>query len=93
MYPLGLSLFGDKISAGSLARAFALYTAMECVGSPMGASLMGAARDLWGGFAMFPVGAVALSTVLVAWTVVRFRTRPSSIQPAVAVAMDQSVAA
>jgi MFS family permease len=75
MYPLGLSLLGNKISAGSLSRAFALYTMMECIGSPMGAAIMGSARDLWGGQAMFHVGAVALSVVLLTWIGVQIRVR------------------
>jgi MFS family permease len=75
MYPLGLSLLGNKISAGSLSRAFALYTMMECVGSPMGAAIMGTARDLWGGHAMFHVGALALSAVLLMWIGVQIRAR------------------
>src|SRR5207249_1400729 len=56
MYPLGLALLGDRGSAAGLARAYAWYLAMECVGSQMGAAVMGKARDLWGESAMFAIG-------------------------------------
>ena len=75
MYPLGLSLLGNKVSAGSLSRAFALYTMMECIGSAMGDSLMGSARDLWEDVAMFHVGTLALSVVLALWSAVQLRVR------------------
>ena len=71
MYPLGLSLLGDDLRPGALARAYSWYLAMECVGSQMGAAAMGRARDAWGGSAMFLVGAVALSGVVLVWLVVR----------------------
>jgi MFS family permease len=64
MYPLGLSLLDANVSADRLAKAYALYLAMECVGSQLGAAAMGAARDLWGGGAMFGVAALALAGVL-----------------------------
>ena len=70
MYPLGLSLLGDKLPAASLARAYSWYMAMECVGSQFGAAIMGKARDLWGGPAMFYVGTFALTVVLALWVVV-----------------------
>ncbi len=72
MYPLGLSLLDDKMPASSLARAYAWYLAMECVGSQLGAAAMGRARDLWGGSAMFAVAALALVGVLAIWTSLKF---------------------
>jgi MFS family permease len=66
MYPLGLSLLDANLPASRLARAYAWYLAMECVGSQMGAVLMGRARDLWGGGAMFAVAATALVGIVVA---------------------------
>ena len=70
MYPLGLSLLGDKLPAASLARAYSWYMAIECVGSQFGAAIMGKARDHWGGPAMFYVGTAALAAVLAMWVVV-----------------------
>jgi MFS family permease len=67
MYPLGLSLLGEGLSESSLARAYAWYLAMECVGSLIGAAAMGGARDLWGQSAMFAVGVAAVAAVLAAW--------------------------
>jgi MFS family permease len=67
MYPLGLSLLGERLPESSLARAYAWYMAVECVGSQLGAAAMGVARDGWGEAAMFPVGAAALLLVLVPW--------------------------
>jgi MFS family permease len=67
MYPLGLSLLGDKLGPGALARAYAWYLAMECVGSQMGAAAMGRARDVWSGSAMFSVGAAALVLVMLVY--------------------------
>lgn len=67
MYPLGLSLLSDRMPESGLARAYAWYLAVECVGSQAGAAAMGKARDLWGETAMFAVGLAALSIVLVTW--------------------------
>ena len=64
MYPLGLSLLGDRMSEASLARAYAWYLAIECVGSQAGAAVMGHARDFWGEAAMFSVGLAAAFFVL-----------------------------
>lgn len=79
MYPLGMALLGD-LRGPALARAYATYLAMECVGSLMGAAIMGRVRDLWGGDAMFVVGAAALAGVVTLWAVARLRQtepRPS----------------
>ena len=67
MYPLGLALLDDKLPASSLARAYAWYLAMECVGSQLGAAAMGRSRDVWGGSVMFTVAAFALVGVLAIW--------------------------
>jgi predicted MFS family arabinose efflux permease len=67
MYPLGLSLLSDRTSANGLARAYAWYMAIECVGSQAGAAAMGKARDLWGDASMFAVGFIALVAVLAFW--------------------------
>lgn len=75
MYPLGLSLLGDTLPPGALARAYAWYMTMECVGSQMGAAAMGRARDAWGPSAMFVVAAVGLVGVLATWIVAAPRRR------------------
>jgi uncharacterized membrane protein len=67
MYPLGLSMLGDRIAESGLARAYAWYLAIECVGSQLGAAAMGAARDFWGGASMFVVGLAAVVGVLNVW--------------------------
>ncbi|MBI3410543.1 MAG: MFS transporter [Planctomycetes bacterium] len=78
MYPLGLALLGDRLPEASLARAYAWYMAMECVGSQLGAAAMGEARDRWGQESMFWVGFAAVLGVVAAWVVVlgvqRWRT-------------------
>jgi MFS family permease len=75
MYPLGLSLLDDQLTSSQLARAYAWYLAMECIGSQCGAAAMGRARDLWGGGAMFVIAAVALSGVLSVWGWLKWRTK------------------
>jgi MFS family permease len=72
MYPLGLSLLSDRMPENGLARAYAWYLAVECVGSQAGAAAMGTARDLWGESSMFAVGVVAPAGVIVAWLAARF---------------------
>jgi len=64
LYPLGLALLGEQVPAGSLARANAWYLAWNCVGSLVGPWVSGKAIDLWGGRAMFTVGALAVLLVL-----------------------------
>jgi MFS family permease len=71
MYPLGLALLGDKLSEASLARLYAWYLAMECVGSLMGPPAMGSAIDAWGSSAMFPVGIAAIGLILFLWATIR----------------------
>jgi MFS family permease len=67
LYPLGLSLLGEAASENQLARAFAGYLAMECLGSQLGAATMGRARDLWGEPAMFAAGIAAALCVPITW--------------------------
>jgi MFS family permease len=84
MYPLGLSMLGDRMPESGLARAYAWYLAVECVGSQMGAAVMGNARDLWGESAMFAVGLAAVGGVLLAWLGLRY------FRPANRTALDSS---
>lgn len=71
MYPLGLSLLGGRGRESELARAYAWYLALECVGSQTGAAAMGPARDLWGEASMFAVGLAAMLPVLLPWLLLR----------------------
>jgi MFS family permease len=79
MYPLGLSLLGDRVPADGLARAYAWYLAIECIGSQGGAAAMGRARDAWGETAMFSIGLIAVLAVLAIWLVLRF-LRPERLE-------------
>jgi MFS family permease len=72
MYPLGLSMLSDRLPANGLARAYAWYLAIECIGSQLGAVAMGGARDSWGETAMFTIGLVAVIGVLMAWVLLRY---------------------
>lgn len=76
MYPLGLSLLDDSVPASHLARAYAWYMTMECIGSQMGAAAMGRARDAWGPASMFFVAAAGLLGVLAVWSVTRRAKEP-----------------
>jgi MFS family permease len=78
MYPLGLSMLGDRMPEAGLARAYAWYLAIECIGSQAGAAAMGVARDEWGETAMFVVGLAAVVLVLTAWIGVRLCLRNGS---------------
>lgn len=71
MYPLGLALLTDRMPASGLARAYAWYLAIECVGCQAGAAAAGKARDIWGQAAMFPVGLTAVVGVLAIWAAMR----------------------
>jgi MFS family permease len=79
MYPLGLSLLSDRVPESGLARAYAWYLAIECVGSQAGAAIMGKARDAWGETAMFGVGLAAVGGVLATWLCVQYFLRVREI--------------
>lgn len=71
LYPLGLALLSERIPASGLARAYALFMAMECAGSVVGPITMGWGRDLYGEKAMFPVGLFAIAVVLLPWSLLQ----------------------
>jgi MFS family permease len=75
LYPLALAFLGDQLPQARMARAYAWFLAMECVGSQLGAASMGEARDRWGEGSMFAVGLAALVLVLGAWTIVSIWNR------------------
>jgi MFS family permease len=66
-YPLGLALLSDRLPEAGLSRAYALFMAMECVGSVIGPTVMGQGRDWFGEVAMFPVALAAVGLVLLVW--------------------------
>jgi len=80
LYPLGLALLGDGLPEATLARLYAWYLAMECVGSLMGPPAMGGAIDAWGSPAMFPVGIAAVSLILVLWGTIRSKARQTQVE-------------
>ena len=59
-----MSLLGDRVAPGMLVRAYSWYLALDCIGSQVGAAVMGKARDLWGEGAMFGAGLSAIGLVL-----------------------------
>jgi MFS family permease len=80
MYPLGLSMLGERIPSHGLARAYAWFLVIECVGSVVGAAAMGKARDQWDQSAMFLVGFASVMFVLLVWVLVQaFWRRPPSL--------------
>lgn len=73
MYPLGLSRLSDRMPEAGLARAYAWFLAIECLGSVGGAAVMGAARDYWGrSDAIFGVGLAGVVLVLAIWAGLRY---------------------
>ena len=80
MYPLGLSMLSDRMPENGLARAYAWYLAIECIGSQAGAAAMGEARDAWGETAMFAVGLAAVGGVLVTWLGLQYFLRDRDLK-------------
>lgn len=79
-YPLGLGLLGERLPAASLAGAYAVYMALECLGSIMGPVCMGRGREWWGEQAMFVVGLGAVLLVLVVAGILRL-LKPTGQKP------------
>jgi MFS family permease len=64
LYPLGLSLLGERVPAAGLARANAWYLASNCAGSLCGPVLFGWAIHWFGQRAQFLAGTAAVAVVL-----------------------------
>lgn len=64
-YPLGLAILGEKLPETALARANAIYLAMNCLGSLSGPILMGIAMDLVSPSWLFVSGDLAVVAVCV----------------------------
>jgi MFS family permease len=73
MYPLGLAMLGEHLPESQLPRAYGRYMAIECVGSMMGAAIMGWMRDRFGEASMFPTGLLAVTAVVCVWCVLQIR--------------------
>ncbi|MFO0843349.1 MAG: MFS transporter [Gemmataceae bacterium] len=66
LYPLGLSLLGERLPASSLARGNAWYLASNCAGSLTGPLVMGVVIEAFGPRAQFTTAAAAVAAVLLA---------------------------
>jgi MFS family permease len=66
LYPLGLSLLGERVPGPMLARANAWYLASNCAGSLSGPLVMGVVIELFGPRAQFGVAATAVAAVVMA---------------------------
>jgi UMF2 family putative MFS family transporter len=77
-YPLGLALLGERTAGPALGRASSWFLAINCVGSLMGPILAGNAMDHINENALFAVGALAATLVLVCWgwSCVHYRHQP-----------------
>jgi MFS family permease len=79
LYPLGLSLLGERLPPAALGRANAWYLACNCGGSLTGPVVMGLAVRFGGGPALFVAGACSIALVLVVWIAGRQAT-PELVQ-------------
>jgi MFS family permease len=75
LYPLGLSILGERTVPAALARANAWFLGINCVGSLVGPIIAGVAMDSFGKQAMFLAGEAAVAGVLVIWTLMRVSER------------------
>jgi MFS family permease len=84
LYPLGMSLLGERLPDSALPRAYAWYLAIDCIGSQLGAPIMGQARDWWGEGSMFAAGFAAVLLVLASAAVIqRLRVSKPPKEPAI----------
>jgi MFS family permease len=67
LFPVGLALLGEGLTGGRLARAYAGYMTMDCLGSVAGPVCMGQAQRWAGGPGLFAAGEAALALVLLSW--------------------------
>jgi MFS family permease len=81
LYPLGLALLSERVSAAALARANAWYLACNCAGSLAGPWLTGLAIDRWGWPGLFASAVVPVVLAVGLWAALR--ARPAAA-PAVA---------
>ncbi len=76
LYPLGLTLIGERVLASELATANSWYLACNCLGSLIGPWLLGLAIDRWGQSALFSVSTLAGILVLAAWRLFERQRKP-----------------
>ncbi len=75
LYPLGLSMLGERLPPASLARASAWYLAINCLGSVTGPLATGAVMDFLNQDALFLAGEAALLIAVVGCLGCRWVTR------------------
>jgi MFS family permease len=73
LYPLGLTLLSERVSAAALARANAWYLACNCAGSLAGPWLTGLAIDRWGWPGLFTSAVVPVVLAVGLWAALRAR--------------------
>ncbi len=74
-YPLGLALLNEGVPVSGLARANSWFLAINCVGSLVGPAMTGCMMDWLGAGALFVVGQIGISGVVVLWAITRFLGR------------------
>jgi MFS family permease len=67
LFPVGLALLGEGLTGSRLARAYASYLTLDCIGSVVGPVVMGKAQQWGGGPGLFHAGEAAVAGVLVSW--------------------------
>jgi MFS family permease len=71
LFPVGLALLGEGLTEARLARAYATYLSLDCIGSVVGPVAMGRAQQWAGRPGLFVAGGAAVIVVLVSWLALR----------------------
>jgi MFS family permease len=80
-YPLGMTLLGERLPAASVARASALFLAVNCVGSIMGPVITGSVMEWAGETSLFAIGLVAVALVPTLWWYLRRKDAAPAAAP------------
>jgi MFS family permease len=80
-YPLGLTLLGERLPSASVARASALFLAVNCVGSIMGPVITGTVMEWVGEAALFVTGTLAVALIPAAWLYLRWKDAAPAAVP------------
>jgi MFS family permease len=84
LYPLGLSLLGERLQPDNLPRANAWYIGINCFGSMINPLMIGPLMEQFGGNAMFWSSAAVVIGFLVAWLWLRCPRKQASQQEVLA---------